>query len=272
MREDAFVRTRNRIALLVCLAPMLGVFAWSVWRPRTPDPVYKGKPLSVWLKGFDVLLGGGYAGREEAEEAVKAAGTNAIPLLLQMMGKKSFPLEDKLFFLWRKQTVVKHQPRWTVNVNAEAVNAFKVLGPRAKDAVPVLMKIYDENKDETSQACVVLGLAYIGPEASNSVPLLIRALSSGDQNLRRTVAFALGKIHSQPELVLPLLAGLLADNDRNVKQSAIRALASYGAAAKTAIPALVQVSHNDPKLRPLAEQTLVTIDPTWSPEKEQAAK
>src|SRR6266567_3404042 len=43
---------RLRIALALVLAAVLGGVAWRAL--RQPEPVYQGKPLSFWLKGFQL--------------------------------------------------------------------------------------------------------------------------------------------------------------------------------------------------------------------------
>ena len=46
------MRKQVYIALAVLLVILAGVIAWQVLRLR--EPVYQGKPLSVWLKSFDM--------------------------------------------------------------------------------------------------------------------------------------------------------------------------------------------------------------------------
>jgi hypothetical protein len=42
-----------RITLLIALLGVVGLIAWQVVQPREPEPVYKGKPLSKWLLGYE---------------------------------------------------------------------------------------------------------------------------------------------------------------------------------------------------------------------------
>ncbi|MGO8928675.1 MAG: hypothetical protein ACLQU3_17540, partial [Limisphaerales bacterium] len=43
------MQKRVHIALAVLLVMLVGVIAWQVLRLREREPVYQGKPLSVWL-------------------------------------------------------------------------------------------------------------------------------------------------------------------------------------------------------------------------------
>src|SRR5579872_4898885 len=95
------MKTCNRIVLIVLFAAILGGFAWDVLRQR--EPVYQGKPLSVWLEGYER---GGWA-RQNADEAVRQAGTNAIPTLLRMLQEKDSPMMLKLVALARRQHFIK---------------------------------------------------------------------------------------------------------------------------------------------------------------------
>jgi hypothetical protein len=56
----------------------------------TREPVYQGKPLSVWLKGYDTsnmeeLFKNNGAKLHELDKIVSQVGTNAIPTLLRLL-------------------------------------------------------------------------------------------------------------------------------------------------------------------------------------------
>ena len=64
------------------------------------EPVYRGKPLSVWLQRY--IQGGSYIGfwpEPEADEAIRQIGTNAIPTLLLMLREHDSKLKLALLRL-----------------------------------------------------------------------------------------------------------------------------------------------------------------------------
>jgi hypothetical protein len=74
---------RWRIVLAILIVAMVGGVVWQVLRQR--EPVYQGKPLSVWLEGY-TSRSARLRGVQKAKEAVRHAGTNALPMLLAMLG------------------------------------------------------------------------------------------------------------------------------------------------------------------------------------------
>ncbi len=85
------------------LAALAGVILWQVSPPR--EPVYEGKPLSSWLKAY-ATPGGPEA---FADEAVRQAGTNAIPQLLSLLRFEDSALKVKFMDLVRQQHIVTIQ-------------------------------------------------------------------------------------------------------------------------------------------------------------------
>src|ERR1035437_1043795 len=94
--------TRVKIALAVLAVALVGVIVWQTW-PR--EPVYEGKPLSFWLKGY-TPRGLGEA-EEKADDAVRQAGSNALPTLLQLVWAKDSALKVKLMTLAKGQHFIQ---------------------------------------------------------------------------------------------------------------------------------------------------------------------
>ena len=78
------MRKRLQIALALFLVSIAGVIAWQALRPR--EPVYGGKPLSVWLKSFDLDVP--KAEVDVASDAVRQIGTQSLPMLLEMISSE----------------------------------------------------------------------------------------------------------------------------------------------------------------------------------------
>lgn len=91
-------------------------------------------------------------------------------------------------------------------VRSDAIKELCRLGPKAKSAVPELIKMVSEKDDFVSNSAVRV-LAAIGPEAKAAVPVLIERMKDKSASVRTPVASALGRI-GQPEVVPVLLKGL----------------------------------------------------------------
>jgi len=103
-------------------------------------------------------------------------------------------------------------------------------------------------------------LGSIGPPAKTAVPSLIQALKGPDAGLHEPAIAALGKIHSDPDVVIPLLIPYLAKDD--VNDEAATALGNYGSLAREAFPKIVPLLHaKDKDARSAARIALKKIDP-----------
>ncbi|MBX9723841.1 MAG: hypothetical protein K2X81_20710, partial [Candidatus Obscuribacterales bacterium] len=152
-----------------------------------------------------------------------------------------------------------------------AVEALANIGPRAKDAIPSLLKTLDEppGPDRNMRALVANAVAKIGPDD----PLVLKTLSAklleGDLMDADAFANALGAIGKK---ALPRLLAALRAPSISANYAAVRALRKLGKDAAPAIPELIVIA-NDKKrsgaspalrggnLRNAAMRTLVEIAP-----------
>src|SRR4030095_14517836 len=139
------------------------------------------------------------------------------------------------------------------------------LGPKAKDALPVLIKALDD-QDKQVWSNSVSAIAAIGPEAKEAIPALIDDLDSKrgrgqrgfdkNQALVRS-AYALTRIG--PAAIPPLIQALGGD-DTPLRAGAAKALGGMGPAAKEAIPALISnLKHADNDVQREGIEALVLI-------------
>jgi hypothetical protein len=241
---------------MLLVAAAVGLLWWSPWEPR--EPVYQGKPLRYWLRGYRA---GGWSSwnsstPEAADEAIKHIGTNAIPILLRMLPRSDSALDKKLFkwsYTWRhwagKQPFFKippmaHLPSYESD---EATHAFMALGPEAGSAVPSLIYLLDQNLPPSTQCNIEVVLAWTGPTARQAVPALLKRLQDASPYVRGNALYALGCIHAESESAVPRIAKALGDPDANVRGQAAAALQAYGAEAKSAVPALLETLKKHPR-------------------------
>ncbi len=213
--------TRKKILATLLLLAVLGSVAWQIFRPREPDPIFEGQPLSYWL---------GRSARTEsltAQGAVRDAGTNAIPMLLRFMRAHDSPFKRKLIALAGKQDFV-NSPFVSDDDHWRAVNGFEALGPAARSAVPELLRIYQTDPSPDSRFFVLMALSEIGPTAKETVPLLISEAANSNARMRMQVTWELGRMRVQPEASVPVLLKSLNDPNRTVQRNAVEGLGNFG--------------------------------------------
>jgi hypothetical protein len=231
---------------LAASAVVLVVGLVSFWAGRAARrPVCQGKTLTLWLRTYAPSSRAGRNSPEwkKADDAVRQIGTNCTPVLLQMIRARDSRLKLALISLARKQHLIKVQFVLAEELNVEASRAFIVLGDAAKDAVPLLMKTYDENISTESQRAIADAMAWIGPSASSAIPLLLRAVTNSDASVRANALWALGDIHAKPELCVPELVRGLNDSNFWARLSAAHALGMFGADAQAAIAPLSELTN-----------------------------
>ncbi len=149
---------------------------------------------------------------------------------------------------------------------ASAITVLRDLGTRSWEAIPALIGLLsqeDELGDRASEC-----LAHIGPRA---LPALLRALNTGDPEVRQRAASALGEMGQLPQWsssrrtnkeAASALGQALSDPDPRVRFAAARALARAPQLARGARPALKAALKRDEEIiRVLAREALRTAEP-----------
>lgn len=86
------------------------------------------------------------------------------------------------------------------------------MGEAAAPAVPILIRLYDEDTDWYVRFSVLEGLGGIGPPAAAAVPLLIRVGErEKDRVLQLLAVVSLGQIGPAARAAVPLLEAIVAD-------------------------------------------------------------
>jgi HEAT repeat protein len=188
-----------------------------------------------------------------------------------MLRKKDSPSVLRLIDFWDRHIVrfrylpaSIQYPVWYLNqahrVNASALSGFEILGADAQQAVPALIKIYEQHNSPLLPDYASLALIAIGPEAA--IPLFVRDTGSSNLIVREGAVMALWNVYTEPRLIVPALAKLLSDTNINVRYAAARGIQHFGTNAQQAAPALVpMLSDPDTRIRRAAAIALKAIDP-----------
>ncbi len=169
-----------------------------------------------------------------------------------MLRASDSPLKIKVFFWLTDHHVPKVHYTYSGELNAMSVEGFRALGPGAASAVPALSGLLDKRiKDPTTEPELlrgpVLALDAIGPDAKAAVPLLLKITASTNAWVRDSVYSALGDVQAEPSLAIPALMTGLQDPWAMNREHAAMRLGGYHGEAKAAFPMLLAML-NDPNV------------------------
>jgi hypothetical protein len=231
---------------------LIAVMTVLFW-PGEKEPVYQGKKLSEWWSQYETFF---YANGpvnppelQEAETAIRAIGTNAIPYFLKWIQYESPPWRDglkdaidKLPSFLSDSSVAEKITRNRADECADRVAlGFAILGESAITVAPQLAKFLDDPKYPDTGGRVLRALPWLGKDGMGiilhrmadancgvrcaairalgwrhsgtnmavAVPLLIGALHSANEREAAFAASSLGSLQLQPDLVVPALVRCL---------------------------------------------------------------
>ncbi|HEY5910863.1 MAG TPA: hypothetical protein VJA21_09705 [Verrucomicrobiae bacterium] len=240
---------QSRQVTLVALGAAVFLAACSAAQ-TSREPVYQGKPLSVWLK----LMGSKESELHKgAIDAIRQTGSNGLPMMVEILQSQD------------------------PTARRGAFRGLHLLGSQATPAVPVLGALlqHPDTADEALSA-----LLYIGPPA---VPVLCAALTNQSPAVRALGANGLNQLHwtSPPwvgaqnraqgsglvdpkvdeQVIVPLLLQRTLDPDKKVREFSKAALASTSARTPSVAPTILSawtnyLGHGDAEVRAHAAESV----------------
>jgi len=300
---------RQPVVFTTLVITALGMIVWlipGVWR----EPVYQGKSVTFWIHS---LTNSG-AEKLQAEEVLGQIGLPAIPYLVA-----GFEMNETVYsklwhrapaamrgflpepFSWQRinseiaqvlgfigrghrfsdgvgdapttpqlergvRALAHRLADPNVNVRISCAQALAFIGPNARDAGPDLLKMFGQgNSHEKIMVCQAFGT--IGPcsSARQVVKVMLSGLSGADKHLQLAVVQALGAMGSEAEAAIPVLTERLTDSDGELRRAAVRSLARIGNVPKGIRPnLLLLLNETDEGTRAGAALALVRLDPSDS--------
>lgn len=169
---------------------------------------------------------------DQAEDAFRALGTEALPYLAGLINQDTTPTSSD---------------RWRVAIRSRLSLKFQDWAPYPRD-----------RNNEISMAASILYV--IEPPAGQLLPLIEPALLSTNVDQRRITLLSLRSVSSGKEQTIPWIVKGLEDPDPSVRSAAASALAGQGEHARLAITNLVMMILNetDGSMKRNARQELST--------------
>src|SRR5947209_5268249 len=178
---------RRKILTGLLVAGVVGLLLWRV--PSTREPFFEGRPLTSWLDHHVASSAASppydSPGWRKADDAIRRIGTNAIPMLLEMIRARDRPpILIKLMETARHLGFRRGEYRYAMPRHEEAEYAFRMLGTNGASAVPELIRIYEQNISGSSQMSAALALGHIGRGAQAALPALIQRFTHTNGQVR----------------------------------------------------------------------------------------
>jgi hypothetical protein len=226
---------------------------------------FEGKTLSEWIDHSREDVGSKHLAR-----ALRAMGPKIIPILVEDLFATDSKLKLTLVELQRKQSIVDIPFPSAYERHANALIGLRAVRgePQLEAIVPLILQRLKTTKDLEFRYHLFDSLACIGPQAREAIPFLLTSLTDTNKDIRVSSAAVLGEIRGKPGRVVLALMAALHDPDRGVRNITLGALSSFGAEAKAAIPAVLEIAGKHPDLsnRETAVQALRKIDPAAAEE------
>jgi hypothetical protein len=204
----------KRRKLLLLLVAFSGA-ALFLLLSRNHQPVYQGRTLTQWVGAYNRTFETGTpdpkdtaAAREEAVGAIRHIGTNALPLLLDLMDDPPSRARHRLRGLSERlpnrieasvvgSWIRRHHPLVLRPEDAWSISG--VLGPIAAPAVPDLIKRLSSTNWSGRRDIALYALECIGPAAASAAPAIAMHLSHSDERVHYAATNALLKL--APEIL-----------------------------------------------------------------------
>jgi hypothetical protein len=236
-------RRTGTSGLLVVMV-MLAAFRLAADKP---EPSYQGKTLNQWLEASIVWTekGASWNMPEEAVTAIREMGTNALPMLLQMLGEAD-PRPSKDGGSGHGNESVKTVGLGPAARSREkAVLGLLVLQHDAYPAIPSLLRLMKRPEKEVQIATD----QFFWPTGPfnwdrRAIPATLPFLKDESEHVRFRAAHLLETIEDPPAELLPAIMPLLGDSSDVVRSTAISIIGNCGRDAKEAVPALLKATRD----------------------------
>jgi HEAT repeat protein len=206
---------------------------------RTPEPRYKGQSLSDWLHNYDHAHT--QTQEQEAKQAIREIGTNAVPFLLQYMRYAPRPWKRSITDAFAKLKDMRFVGRFipysmttdAASARAEtAAYAFGVLGPVAAYAYPDIARLACTATEPKVAELATMVLIMRKADATNAIGFV---LSNAPPPIRTQM---IGRIATQWDQQLL----------QAVRQALIECVrAEDEQAAQVAVSTLLTLKHSQPE-------------------------
>jgi hypothetical protein len=188
----------KRLSLISIIVAVL-LIGWLVLNlVHSPEPSYQGRKLSEWISEYQEAewnhqkYPDSSATKQTARQAVKAIGSNAVPVLLQWLQAKTPPLKTSLNNILKKQKFTSFRFETVTRRNILAISGFEILGSDALPALPAFTRMA-QSPEKRQRLEAMLCLPFLDDHRKNILPTLLQLLKSPDKEVQISVAIYLAE-------------------------------------------------------------------------------
>jgi HEAT repeats len=176
------------IALVICCLA-------TVFLCRSTEPTYKGRTVTQWLSAasgrgttlFEAPDGAPPSEFIKCRAAIRAIGTNSIPILLKYVEAQDTTFVAQIESLLTRQSLLPVHPATAKEKRVWALYGFRFLGKDAVSAVPALGKLAQHPNPDVRHSAYYC-LSCIDPEKQTYLPILTQLLHDQDPSIRLDAA------------------------------------------------------------------------------------
>ncbi len=187
---------------MVTMGGAIGLgWLWS----SASEPIYKGKPLSFWLRdgGSWPELETHWGGATWPVWKGPKVDSNALPCLIKTLKLRDGALLSLNTRLYTGMPLAI-QGRLSYPVPASvlrfrAVNLIGTLGPDARPAIPMLVQTFEHDPDRRVRMEAVLWLKVIDANNPEAIAVLAKAANDSDEEIRAAAAWKGNPQNYNPE-------------------------------------------------------------------------
>ncbi len=228
------MQQRSGIWLTFCLLTALACVSHPT-RISAEELRYQGRTFSEWQSDLKDLAPNV---RIEAIEALSYFGSRAAPVITSCLLDSNGAVENAAANALTKlgseavPALIRALADGNPLMRWDAAAVLFRLGPVAKDAVPVLIRVFKdadamliagENKGHKVRESVALALGVMGSDAKDAVPGLVGGLEDSDPWVRASSALALGQIGGPAaKETLPVLMRLFVREGYNISDTGVQ--------------------------------------------------
>lgn len=251
---------------------MLVVAVLAVWGYRllNPEPAYRERPVTAWIKE---LNDANLERQKAAFEAIRQIGPPAIPYLT-----RSPRLEDTRLKVWWQDDIcirlantlprpvyrkVPFRPPGGKIVGSGAANALGEMGEAARLAIPALL-VWLNDPEPNIRSSAACALMKIAPDDSTVIAALTRLARSDPEKemILHNVSNEFASFGTNQVAVVPLLDEVVRSSSDHARTNAVHALRYLAPHSEQARSALRLAAHStDEAVRRIANETLNNLTP-----------
>jgi len=214
---------------------LAGGLAWGAvqWHAwRNPPPMHDGQPVPQWVRE---LGDANYQVAHRAQMTVPDIGPVATPYLIAVIEQPESKLDTFRNSVARRFPWLKLKPYDYGRARSTAVQLLGQIAPGDAQAVPALVRALND-KEQSLAVSAREALAQAGEVA---VEPLTKALKNPDASVRFLATSALADLGPHTAAAVPALLDLLHDDVPELRSAAIVALTRSGAGSHQLLPALI---------------------------------